>query len=141
MKTFVVDPRDGSTSGDGCATCCCYTATIGLGETDKWLIDYAPWSVPLGGGGLTLNHTIEIVRTLEVPGSVPDPIDPAKSVIPVDGSWNVNSRYHQVSFAMESGTDLVIGEKYRMTLRQEAIDCDCIKYWHVSCYDITIGKC
>jgi hypothetical protein len=37
--------------------------------------------------------------------------------------------------------DAVQGTQYRLTVRQEAIDCDGGKYYHMSCYDIVIGKC
>lgn len=37
--------------------------------------------------------------------------------------------------------DAVQGTQYRLTIRQEGMDCDGGKYYHMSCYDIVIGKC
>lgn len=37
--------------------------------------------------------------------------------------------------------DAVQGTHYRLTIRQEGMDCDGGKYYHMSCYDIVIGKC
>ena len=34
-----------------------------------------------------------------------------------------------------------VGDIYRLTIRAPAMDCDGTTYYHVSCYDITIGKC
>lgn len=53
MKFFTVDPRDGGFGiSAGCATCCCQSFNMRPGDTDKMVIDYVPWSVPLGGTGL-----------------------------------------------------------------------------------------
>lgn len=42
---------------------------------------------------------------------------------------------------LAAAPDAVPGTRYRITVRQEAIDCDGNKYYHVSCYDVVIGKC
>jgi Bacterial Ig domain len=53
MKHFTVDPRDGGFGiSAGCHTCCCQTILLRPGETDKMVVNYAPWSVPIGGPGL-----------------------------------------------------------------------------------------
>ncbi len=53
MKFFTIDPRDGGFGiSAGCNTCCCQTLHMRPGETDKMVINYAPWSVPIGGPGL-----------------------------------------------------------------------------------------
>lgn len=59
MYHFVADPRDGAVGG-GCSTCCCQPAQARPGETNKWIINYAPWSVPLGGPGLIDSTLFEI---------------------------------------------------------------------------------
>lgn len=61
MYHFTADPRDGAI-GNGCATCCCSPANARPGETNKWLINYAPWSFPLGGPGITEGTQFEIVQ-------------------------------------------------------------------------------
>lgn len=60
MFHFVADPREGSLGNGGCAVCCCQPATARPGETNKWSINYAPWSVPLGGTGLSDCSQFEI---------------------------------------------------------------------------------
>lgn len=57
---FNVDPRDGGLSTGGCNTCCCSAISLKPGETNKIVINYAPWSVPIGGRGLLCAPDIEI---------------------------------------------------------------------------------
>lgn len=58
MFYFSVDPRDGGFGAAGvCNTCCCQQVTMRPNETAKWTINYAPWSVPIGGHGLIQNGT------------------------------------------------------------------------------------
>lgn len=35
----------------------------------------------------------------------------------------------------------VVGDVYRITIKQGAADCDWERFYHVSCYDLVIGKC
>lgn len=55
MLYFTADARDGVSGATGgvCNTCCCAAFTMRPGETNLLQINYAPWSVPLGGRGLT----------------------------------------------------------------------------------------
>lgn len=65
MNFFTVDPRDAfSSNGRGCNACCCGQASARPGETNKWSINYAPWSGPLGGRGLTdrTDFSLELQR-------------------------------------------------------------------------------
>lgn len=57
MKRFTVDPRDGGLGLLTCNTCCCTPLGMRPGETDKMVINYAPWSVPIGGIGLITGST------------------------------------------------------------------------------------
>lgn len=58
MKYFTVDPRDGGLgAGGSCNTCCCQTIVMRPDETDKMIVNYAPWSVPIGGQGLVQGGT------------------------------------------------------------------------------------
>lgn len=42
-----------------------------------------------------------------------------------------------VSVSPGAATDNI----YRIIIRQPALDCDCNKFWHEMCIDITVGKC
>jgi hypothetical protein len=53
----------------------------------------------------------------------------------------VNNRANTVSFLVEVSPAARVGDVYRLTVRQQALGCDSEVYYHVSCYDITIGKC
>jgi hypothetical protein len=46
-----------------------------------------------------------------------------------------------LTFALEASPILPIGEVYRMTIRQPAMDCDCTEYFHMSCFDIATVIC
>lgn len=50
-------------------------------------------------------------------------------------------RLDHLSFAIKASPTLKVGEIYRLTVKQPAIDCDCIEYIHVSCYDFVAVKC
>lgn len=75
MKYFTVDPRDGGFGiSAGCAQCCCQQMHMRPGETDKMVINYAPWSVPIGGPGLIEGGT-EINISRDAGGCATGPID------------------------------------------------------------------
>lgn len=59
MISFTVDARNG-TDKDGCNTCCCETIPARPGETNKILINYAPWAAPIGGHGLAPRAGFEV---------------------------------------------------------------------------------
>jgi hypothetical protein len=48
---------------------------------------------------------------------------------------------HSIQFPVEVSPAALPGDIYRMTVRQPARDCEGIEYWHVSCYDLVVGKC
>jgi hypothetical protein len=60
MQSFTADPHN-SISASACNTCCCEMVSIRPGETDKFNINYAAWSVPIGGRGLSANTAIDLV--------------------------------------------------------------------------------
>ena len=71
---FTANPRDGSISGSGCNTCCCEMISLKPGETNKIVINYAQWSVPLGGRGLLCAPDIEIeTNSMGCPAQSTDP--------------------------------------------------------------------
>lgn len=54
---------------------------------------------------------------------------------------NVKARSYILQFGIDVSPSAVIGAIYRISLVQEALDCDCNKYSKRVCYDLTIGKC
>jgi hypothetical protein len=243
MLQFTVDARDGVQSSNGCATCCCEPAVARPGETNLWQINYAPWAIPIGGRGLSVNTIFDIEKktgatspagnqspavafkasavtfntplTDTVATSVVDPEadDLTFSLLPLYGPSNgeitfdaagaftytphagfsgYETFFYQVSdgqsaprigevslavslaspatplplktkgtpavrvrreglvilqswaaiqFPVEISPAALPGDIYRLTIRQEALDCDCNPFYHVSCYDISIGRC
>lgn len=246
MKTFPIDPRDGN-GGGSCSTCCCQPVNGSAGETDKWVLEYAAWTIPLRGRGLTINSTFliedktpsaapggnlrpsvpfvtkstqfntEIVINLATEG-VTDPegdplkfkllalygptygdieltesgmatytprngyygpdtffytvtdgngrpiagevaiaVQPPIQVPPLPavplrnaatpkvmvqcGAATINTAMQTLSFPVSIAPTAMVGDLFRLTVRQQAIDCDCGEYWHTSCYDIAITKC
>lgn len=59
---FTVDARDGglSASAVSCASCCCESITLRPGETNLMVINYAPWSLPIGVLVPTMQFDIEV---------------------------------------------------------------------------------
>ena len=242
MPHFMADSREENAASGftgSCGTCCCKRATARRGETQKWSIDYAPWSVPLGGRGLSPNvefflekasedqrpdimlvpETVLLalasgdtvanrqinatdpqggtltyamvplegaasgVATLTPTGSfsyVPNPgwsgVDrmfysvtdadgnarvgeiairvnsappavqyPAPTATPavsvIKSRASVDQVSHQTTFPLMVTPAAVVGDVYRLTIKQPALDCDCEPYFHVSCYDVAIVKC
>lgn len=237
MLRFTADPRDGYTGNVGCQACCCSPAVIMPGETNKWQINYAPWSVPIGGRGLTVNNVYDVEKRVDpvlagngapsVPffGAVtplnttlngtltatdPDadslkfkvlpgygPANGKLTIVEATGAYTyipdtgfigldtffftvsdgvnppvvgeasiavqqagapanrstatpivfvnkaamvIDAGYHTVEFPIEVSPAAKVGDRYRMTIRQQAMDCDAY-YWNVMCIDISVGKC
>lgn len=46
-----------------------------------------------------------------------------------------------MSAQIAASPSVSVGSVYRMVIKQPALDCDCNEYFHLSCYDIIIGKC
>lgn len=53
----------------------------------------------------------------------------------------VDNRRSTLSFAVETSPAAISGSVYRLTIRQQSLSCEGEPYWHISCYDIKIGKC
>lgn len=60
MLYFTADARDGGQAGTACNTCCCENIFLKVGETNLITINYAPWSVPIGGLGLVAGLEYEV---------------------------------------------------------------------------------
>lgn len=65
MLNVTIDERTGFTASSGagsCAVCCCEPIFMRPGETNLMVMNYAPWSVPLGGQGVVPATELEIFR-------------------------------------------------------------------------------
>lgn len=226
MHSFTVNARN----ADACNTCCCEQLSGKPGETDKVIVNYAPWSAPIGGHGLA-HDTVFSVERLGNPATpvvsngfgrtvtgapfngdlaalFPNPdgddakfaIDPlfgpssGEIALSADGKfvytpsplftgidrffWNVNgdmaefviavdlnaqtqqkqpaftapvsvakksvgidSRMHILGFLLSISPAAVVGDVYRLTVKQGTRDCDGNTSFHISCFDVTIGAC
>jgi hypothetical protein len=49
MLTFLMNPRDGGSAVSSCSTsCCCEQLQLKPGETNRILLDYSAWALPIG---------------------------------------------------------------------------------------------
>lgn len=91
----------------------------------------------------TSDGTNEIVNVLTIAVSQvgnPLPVAPTQDVVSVlDNRMRVEG--HSLHFPLQVLPNAKAGDIYRMTVRMPARDCDCNLFYHVSCYDILIGKC
>lgn len=46
-----------------------------------------------------------------------------------------------LTFALVADQQIRVGDVYRMTIRQAALDCDASYFYHTSCYDLSVVKC
>lgn len=60
-------------------------------------------------------------------------VDPASAV--------VNEKYYIASFAVKVSPAADLCEVWRLTVKQNAIDCECVCYDRTDCYDIRLVKC
>lgn len=60
MLYYDADPRDGGAVGSICNACCCQPLALKPGETNKVLINYAAWSLPVGWVVPTPEFAIEV---------------------------------------------------------------------------------
>lgn len=237
MLSFDIDSRDASVSSVGCDTCCCEVATMMPGETNKFILNYGYWSIPIGGRGISDNHSFSLEQKKAIQpttGSFPvialaNPTTPLNTPLvanlttyvtdadsnplsfslltlfgPKSGIISLSSngaftytpnngftgydnffflvsdginkpivgevivgvavaaasasrltpkvlvradkvftspKIQTVSFPVEVSPAAMIGEAWRLTVKQETLDCDYTSYWNLSCYDILISKC
>jgi hypothetical protein len=238
MQYFSADPRDAYSAGSSaCNACCCGQASARPGETNKWDINYASWSQPLGGRGLIdrvsfdlqkktnsvdtrapvntnkyfpaifntpLNGDVSVGASDPLEGTLTYALDGLNGpqfgevVVDADGTFlytpvlgfsGYDSFYVEttneaktvvnqvivgvaasgavdplpakafdtaiaivqktvrvgqnqtLTFALKAAPLAVVGDVYRLTIKQPALDCDCQEYIHVSCYDITVVTC
>lgn len=79
---LTVDPRDGYSSGGSCQVCCCAEVKLRPGETNLMRINYAPWSLPIGGPGVIpeMSYTVEVTSTCS--DQAIDGFGPPSNIIP-----------------------------------------------------------
>lgn len=240
MLMFTVDPRSSVPVVNPCNSCCCQQAYAKPGETNPWMINYAPWVANMSGPGLVPTPSFEITKLTSVaPGGTNLPpvnrdysfigtidteidgvvstnaVDPEAQALsyelvnlygPFNGSLQFNPngtftytpfpsftgydsfffktkdgvnapvinkvqltvnptaptpalvappviplvhvprnkvqvRTPVITFPLEISPAAVTGDIWRMTVRAPAMDCDGSNFYHVACWDITIGKC
>lgn len=62
MINFSADRRSGSHIGSSCHSCCCDTIKLRAGEINSMMINYAPWSLPIGGAGIVPTFDFSITE-------------------------------------------------------------------------------
>lgn len=80
-----------------------------------------------------------VVEVSDVENSVPAPFTPAVSVDM--GKLIVNDRTQTVSFPVSVSPAARSCEIYKINVKQFARDCSGACFSHISCYDLSIGKC
>lgn len=82
----------------------------------------------------------EFVVAIDGDSEIPFPAFTPPVSIPKN-QVSVDARMHTLSFALAISPGAAIGDIYRISILQPALDCDCNKFEHLSCYDLVIGKC
>lgn len=70
MQMFTVDARSAAAPLiNPCSSCCCMQAYAKPGETNPWMLNYAPWIAPISGPGLVPSPSFDIKKmTSAAPG-------------------------------------------------------------------------
>lgn len=55
--------------------------------------------------------------------------------------WNVNHKYYLVTVAINVAPNADQCEVWRLSSQMHAIDCDCVCYDRIDCFDIRMSKC
>lgn len=75
-------------------------------------------------------------------GSVPVQLgNPPQPVMVMTQRKQINSEYFEMAVPIAVDPAAPVGDIYRINVRQEAYDCDGNPFYHISCYDVVIGKC
>ncbi len=110
-----------------------YTPTLGFTGYDTF------WFKTSNGAKTRVNQAI--VGVSANGAEDPLPAKPFMKDLYIDmKSVNV-SKADDLSFTLVASPGAIVGDKYRLTIKQPATDCNCNEYIHISCYDITIGQC
>lgn len=110
-----------------------YTPTLGYAGYDEFYVETS--------NGLKSIVT-QVIVGVKAQGATADlpPFPFDKPLAVVMQSVKIDRMDH-LSFAIKASPTLRVGEIYRLTVKQPAIDCDCTEYVHVSCYDFIAVKC
>jgi hypothetical protein len=111
-----------------------YTPTLGFLGQDKFYV------VTSNEAKSIINEIVIRVQDPDAPSADADiPFD--KPLAVVQKSVRIDREANTLSFALQASPLAVVGDIYRMQVKQPAIDCDCQEYTHISCFDITIVNC
>lgn len=109
-----------------------YTYTPGAGYTGTEIIYY---EVSDGYNKVTGVLAIAV-------GTVPEQLThPPAAIVIETNRRGYDLHGDKLRVPVTANPNAVQGMQYRLTIRQEGMDCDGGKYYHMSCYDIIVGKC
>lgn len=84
---------------------------------------------------------VEVVFSVNpASGNLPAPKFTPELSVPGDRVHAYSGQY-AIEFALVTSPAVSVGDIFRLSVKQTALDCDCKPFTHVSCYDIKIGKC
>lgn len=109
-----------------------YTPATGFQGVDRFY-----WQVTDGNSDPVIQQAVVSVGTIPAGESNafrPVIVIPKKRV-------KLDSSFSAVTMAIDVSPVAKPGDIYRMNVRQQALDCDCEPYYHVSCWDLIISKC
>lgn len=109
-----------------------YTPTLGFHGYDRFFI-------------VTDNGVKSITTEVIMKVNSPNPTTPlADTTLTPDLAVvrkNMRVEGDAITFALAASPAVAVGDVYRMTVKQPAMDCDCNEFFHISCYDIAIVIC
>jgi len=109
-----------------------YTATSASVGTDRIFVRAEDKSGNLYQGEITI--AVNSAEDAPLPEPQPEISIPNNSI-------KVSGRNYTLTIPVSASVNAVPGDIYRLTIKQAALDCDCSKYWHTMCVDITIADC
>jgi hypothetical protein len=109
-----------------------YTPTLGFTGYDRFF-------VVTDNGARTI--TTEVVMKVNGPNPPTPLADTAFTPDLAVNRKNMRVEGDVITFALAASPAAVVGDVYRMTVKQPAMDCDCNEFFHISCYDIQIVIC
>lgn len=97
------------------------------------------YTISNGDYTITRELQIKVSKSAPAPALADKPFTPEIRIDPK--TVNVDNGGYVMSFQLAASPATYVGEVFRLTVVQPALDCDCNEYQHVSCYDIRIAKC
>jgi hypothetical protein len=109
-----------------------YTPRAGFNGYDKFFVTTSD------GVNVPVINKVEIaVSPVGVPAI---PLPPKIDVVNIPRP-RLSVNKHYIQFPVEISPAAMIGDRYRVSIRQPASDCDGNTFHHIFCADLTIGKC